>query len=111
MRMARGLYSHMTGEVLPADWPLGSDLMHPESIPSLIEHFDLRFYSLGNKTVLYCWKHLEEDAREGLFHLIFYDAVHFWCYTGEKIWSRFPWYENSQRPEADAFKRPVLEEQ
>ena len=47
---------------------------------------------IGNGTFSYNWKRLEEDKREGLFWLIFYERVVFWGYTGEMIRAKMPWH-------------------
>jgi hypothetical protein len=84
-RIVRGLYVHRTGEILPADWPISSDLMNPAKLRPFVKLFNIRFFSIGNGTFLYGSKHLAEDQREALFWLIFYNSTHFWGYTGTKI--------------------------
>jgi hypothetical protein len=90
-RIVRGLYNRRTGKVLPADWPVSSDLMDGGSLQPMLEPFNIRFFSIGNGTFLYDSKHLADDDREALFWLIFYNSVHFWGYTGTQIRSRLPW--------------------
>lgn len=90
-RFVRGLYTHRTGKVLPADWPVSSDLMHPQRVLAFVDLFQARFFEVGNGTFLYASMHLPEDDREALFWLVFYNSVHFWGYTGTKIRSQLPW--------------------
>lgn len=89
-RITRGLYTRRTGKVLPADWPVSSDMMPTENMKALEEGFEMRFFGFGNGTFWYGWKHLEDD-REGLFGLLFYGSVHFWAYTGDQLRAMMPW--------------------
>lgn len=84
-KIVRGLYVHRTGKILPADWPVGSDLMDPAKLRAFVKPFKIRFFSIGKGTFLYGSKHLTEDHREAIFWLVFYNSAHFWGYTGTKI--------------------------
>lgn len=84
-RITRGLYTIRTGKVLPADWPVSSDMIDPTEAQPFLAAFQIRFFDVGNGTFLYDSKHLPEDDREALFWLVFYRSVHFWGYTGTKI--------------------------
>jgi hypothetical protein len=84
-RIIRGLYVHRTEKILPADWPVSSDLMNPNKLQPFVKLFNIRFFRIGNETFLYGSKHLEDDHREALFWLVFYKSTHFWGYTGTKI--------------------------
>lgn len=90
-RIARGLYTHHTGKVLPADWPVGSELMPSEGAATLPRRIGMRLVGVGNGTVLCSWKHLKDDDREGILWLVFYRSVHFYAFTGAEIRSRMPW--------------------
>jgi hypothetical protein len=93
-RITRGLYTALTKKVLPSDWPVSSDWMRATAMndPGL-QMLIGPGRVIGNGTFSYNWKHLDEDDREGLFWLIFYERVVFLGYTGNKIRSRLPWYE------------------
>lgn len=84
-KIVRGLYVHRTGKILPADWPVSSDLMDRAKLQPFVKLFSIRFFSIGNRTFLYGSMHLEEDLREALFWLVFYNSTHFWGYTGTKF--------------------------
>lgn len=90
-RIVRGLYTRRTGKVLPADWPVSSDLMDGTKLQPMLKPLNIRFFDIGKRTFLYDSKHAEDDDREALFWLIFYNSVHFWGYTGTQIRSRLPW--------------------
>lgn len=85
-RMARGCYTHLTGEILPADWPVTSDLVDPRARTdpgwSL---FYTNVRSIGNGTVRFAAKLLQEDLREGFYWIVLYDSIDFWAFTGNKI--------------------------
>lgn len=89
-RITRGLYTRRTGKVLPTDWPVSSDMMPTENLKALEEAFGMRFFEVGNGTFYYGSKHLDDD-REALFGLLFYGAVHFWAYTGDRLRRMMPW--------------------
>jgi len=84
-KIVRGLYVHRTGKILPADWPVSSDLMNPAKLRPFVKLLNIRFFSVGNETFLYGSKHMEEDHREALFWLVFYRSIHFWGYTGTAV--------------------------
>lgn len=90
-RIVRGLYTRRIGKVLPADWPVSSELMDGPQLQPWLEPLNVRFFDIGDRTFLYYSKHLADDDREALFWLIFYNSVHFWGYTGTQIRSRLPW--------------------
>ncbi|MGE0641869.1 MAG: hypothetical protein AB7G12_10995 [Thermoanaerobaculia bacterium] len=85
-RMARGLYTYHTGDVLPADWPVSSDLVDPRA---RTDPFWSLFYknvrSVGNGTVRFSTKVLKEDPREAFYWIVLYDSIDFWAFTGTKI--------------------------
>jgi len=93
-RITRGLYTALTKKVLPSDWPVSSDWMPATALsdPGL-QMLRGPGRVIGNGTFSYNWKRLDEDDREGLFWLIFYERVVFLGYTGNKIRSRLPWYK------------------
>lgn len=81
-RIARGIYAHRTGKVLPAAWPVKSDLMDPSRVREFLDHLGIRFHSVGNGTFLYDLKHFQSDDRDALVWTVFFESVHFWSYLG-----------------------------
>lgn len=85
-RMGRGLFTHLTGEVLPADWTISSDLIKSEA---RADPGWSRFYSnvrsIGNGTVRFSPTLLKEDLREGFYWIVLYGSIDFWVFTGTKI--------------------------
>lgn len=86
-RIVRGLYTELTGKILPAGWPIQSDLIDRSQVEGLIAEGKVDFCNVGRGTLQYTWEHLEDD-REGIMWLVFYRLVHFWGYTGTRV--RFP---------------------
>lgn len=85
-RMARGLYSHVVGDVLPPGWPVTADLVKPEARTD--PGWSLLFTnvrSLGNGTVQYSAKLDPEDPREGFYWIVLYGSVDFWVVTGDQM--------------------------
>ncbi len=85
-RMARGLHTHLTGDILPRDWPVSCDLLDPRTRTdpgwSL---FCTGVRTIGNGTVCFAVKRLDEDPRDALYWIVFYDSIDFWAFTGTKI--------------------------
>lgn len=84
-RIIRGVFTDKTGEILPEDWPTHSAMMEGSRVKESMDLLQVRFTSIGNGTVHYAWKRMEDDDREGFFWLIFYNSVHFWGVTGTKL--------------------------
>jgi hypothetical protein len=105
-RIVRGLYTRRTGKVLPADWPVSSELMDGAQLQPMLKLLNVRFFNIGKRTFLYDSKHLADDHREALFWLIFYNSVQFWGYTGTQIPSRLPWRDSPSLPVATNTLKP-----
>lgn len=84
-RIARGLYSYVTGKVLPADWPVTSDLIDHNVAGQLFTLLNCRLKPIGNGEFHYDWKRLESDDRQSFFWMVFYRQVHFWGYIGDDL--------------------------
>lgn len=90
-RIARGLYTLRTEEVLPTTWPMRSVMMDGSKSYHLIEKLESSFREMGNRTFLFAPKHLKGESRQALFWMVFYESVHFWTTIGEKM---MPFIEN-----------------
>ncbi len=66
-RIARGLYAHQIGKVLPLDWPVTSDLINHNTAMPMFSLFNCRLKPVGNGEFHFDWKYLEGDDLEGLF--------------------------------------------
>ena len=85
-RITRGLFAHLTGNVLPMDWPVACDLINPVAAKPVFDLLKIRLVPVGPAGVFeYGRGVLPTDERDGLFWMIFYGVVHFWGYTGNEI--------------------------
>jgi len=86
-RMARGLHTQLTGDILPVDWPVSCDLIKPgvRAAPELTCIYDAqRARVVGNGTVHYVPTYHPGDTRDAIFWIVFYDSIDFWAFIGTK---------------------------
>jgi hypothetical protein len=86
-RMARGLHTHLTGDILPPDSVVSCDLVKPElrREPSMACLYDpARVRSIGGGTVRFVPNYYPGDSRDAHFWIVFYDSIDFWAFIGTK---------------------------
>ena len=64
-------------------------MSRPGDTEEILRHLGMRARVVGEGTLVYRWGHLEGSEAEGVFHLVFYGAVHFLYATGPEMCSRF----------------------
>lgn len=82
-RIGRGIVAHETGVVLPRDWPVSSHLMEETELDGWMDFLEIKSgIGIGDGAVVYKYKQLDGDARQGLVWLQFHQVLHFWCFVG-----------------------------
>jgi hypothetical protein len=83
-RTARGIFYKTTRNILPIDWPIEIQMLHPVDGRKQMVRFSIesKLSSIGNGIFKFFWQPTKEDQRIGLFWLIFFDSVYFWVFSG-----------------------------